>query len=49
MELKKETIAQLKKTAKDLDCEASKYEWGCQEFWFLIGLITMIERKVEGW
>lgn len=49
MKFKEGTIVQLKKTAEYLDCEASKYEWGCEEFWFLMGLITMIERKVEGW
>ena len=49
MKFKKETITQLKKTAEDLDHEASKDKWGCQEFWFLMDLIAMIERNVEGW
>lgn len=47
MNFKEATRDQLKKTAKDLDCEASKYEWGCEEFWFLMELIAMIEDEMR--
>ena len=43
MKFKEATRYQLKKTIRDLDYEASYYEWGSEEYEFFMELIDMIE------
>lgn len=43
MNFKEMTRYQLKKTIRDLDYEASYYEWGGEEYEFLMEIIAMIE------
>ena len=43
MDFKETTLVQLKKTMRDLDYEASEYEWGSEEYEFLMEIIAMIE------
>lgn len=43
MKLKLQTKIQLEKTMRDLDFEASEYEWGSEEYEFLMEIIAMIE------
>lgn len=43
MELKEQTKIQLKKTMRDLDFEASEYEWGSEECEFLMEIVAEIE------
>lgn len=43
MIFEEETRKQLKKTMRDLDFEASEYEWGSEEYEFLMEIIAMIE------
>lgn len=48
MKLKESTISQLKKIIRDLDYEASEYEWGSKEFDFLMGIAVEIENGIWG-
>lgn len=41
------TKEQLKKIIKDLDYEACEYEWGSEEYEFLMELIATIEDEVR--
>lgn len=43
MKFKESTKIQLKKIIRDLDYEASEYDWGSEEYEFLMELIAMIE------
>lgn len=43
MNFSQSTKNQLKKTMIDLDYEASYYEWGSEEYEFLMELIAIIE------
>lgn len=43
MNFKEATRDQLKKTMRDLDFESSEYEWGSEEYEFLMEIIAMIE------
>lgn len=43
MNFKEATRDQLKKTMRDLDYEASEYEWGSEEHEFLMEIIATIE------
>lgn len=43
MKLKESTKIQLKKIMWALDYEASEYDWGSEEYEFLMELIAMIE------
>lgn len=43
MNFKEATREQLKKTMRDLDFEASEYEWGSEEYEFLMEIIARIE------
>lgn len=43
MSFSQSTKSQLKKTMRDLDYEASEYEWGSEEYEFLMEIIAMIE------
>ena len=43
MNFKEMTRYQLKKTMRDLDYEASEYEWGSEEYEFLMEIIATIE------
>ena len=43
MNFKEATRDQLKKTMSDLDYEASEYEWGSEEYEFLMEIIATIE------
>lgn len=43
MNFKEATRDQLKKIMRDLDYEASEYEWGSEEYEFLMEIIAMIE------
>lgn len=43
MNFKESTRDQLKKTMRDLDYEASEYEWGSEEYEFLMEIIATIE------
>ena len=47
MKFKKETRIQLKKIMRDLDYEASEYDWGSEEYEFLMELIAMIEDEMR--
>lgn len=47
MKFKEATRHQLKKTIRDLDYEASYYEWGSEEYEFLMELIAIIEDEVR--
>lgn len=47
MKFKEETRIQLKKTMRDLDFEASEYEWGSDEYEFLMEVIAMIEDSLD--
>ena len=47
MKFKLQTKIQLEKTMRDLDFEASEYEWGSEEYEFLMELIAMIEDEVR--
>lgn len=47
MKFKLQTKIQLEKTMRDLDFEASEYEWESEEYEFLMELITMIEDEVR--
>ena len=47
MNFKEMTRYQLKKTMRDLDYEASYYEWGSKEYMFLMELIAMIQDKMR--
>lgn len=42
------TKEQLKKIIKDLDYEASEYEWGSEEYEFLMELAVEIENAIWG-
>ncbi len=46
MKFKEETKIQFKKTMRDLDFEASEYEWGSEEYEFLMEIIAMIEDEM---
>lgn len=46
MNFKEATRDQLKKTMRDLDYEASGYEWGSEEYEFLMEIIAMIEDEL---
>lgn len=46
MNFKEATRDQLKKTMRDLDYEASEYEWGSKEYEFLMEIIAMIEDEL---
>lgn len=43
MSFSQSTENQLKKTMRDLDYEASEYEWGSEEYEFLMEIIATIE------
>lgn len=43
MSFNQPTKNQLKKTMRDLDFEASEYEWGSEEYEFLMEIIAIIE------
>lgn len=43
MDFKEMTRYQLKKTIRDLDYEASYYEWGSEKYEFLMEIIATIE------
>lgn len=43
VKFKEETKIQLKKTMRDLDFESSEYEWGSDEYEYLMEIIAMIE------
>lgn len=47
MKLKETTKWQLKKIIRDLDFEASEYEWGSEEYEFLMELVATIEDEVR--
>ena len=47
MKFKLQTKIQLEKTMRDLEYEASEYEWGSEEYEFLMELIAMIEDEVR--
>lgn len=46
MDFKETTLVQLKKTMRDLDYETSEYEWGSEEYEFLMEIIAMIEDEL---
>lgn len=46
MKFKEETTIQLKKMMRDLDYEASEYDWGSEEYEFLMEIIAMIEDEM---
>lgn len=46
MDFKETTRDQLKKIMRDLDYEASEYEWGSKEYEFLMEIIAMIEDEL---
>ncbi|CAC9931727.1 hypothetical protein PEPNEM18_01060 [Aedoeadaptatus nemausensis] len=48
MGLKEETVTQLKKTIRDLDYEESEYEWGSEEYEFLMDVVCEIEDAIWG-
>lgn len=41
------TKEQLKKIIRDLDYEACEYEWGSEEYEFLMGLVATIEDEMR--
>lgn len=47
MKFSQSTKNQLKKTMRDLDFEASEYDWGSDEYEFLMEVIAMIEDEVR--
>lgn len=48
MKLKESTKLQLKKIIRDLDYEASEYEWGSEEYEFLSDIVREIEDAIWG-
>lgn len=48
MKFKEETKIQLKKIMRDLDYEASEYEWGSEEHEFLLDVVCEIEDAIRG-
>lgn len=46
MKFKQSTKWQLKKIMRDLDYEASEYEWGSKEYEFLMELVAEIEDAI---
>lgn len=46
MKFRSQTKIQLEKTMRDLEYEASEYEWGSEEYEFLMELIAMIEDEL---
>lgn len=48
MQFDKYTREILKRILKDLDFETTGYEWGTEEFEFLIGLCGTIEDALRG-
>ena len=49
MKLKESTKWQLKKIIRDLNYEASEYEWGSEEYEFLMDIVCEIEDEVRRW
>lgn len=47
MKFKEETKIQLKKIMWDLDYEASEYDWGSEEYEFLLGIVCEIEDEMR--
>lgn len=47
MKLKESTKLQLKKIMRDLNYEASEYEWGSEEYEFLMDIVCEIEDEVR--
>lgn len=47
MKFRFQTKIQLEKTMRDLEYEASEYEWGSEEYEFLMELIAMIEDEMR--
>ena len=43
------TREKLRRILKEIDFEASGYDWGTEEFEFLIGLCGDIEDALKGW
>lgn len=48
MKFKDSTISELRKVMRDLDYEASEYEWGSEEYEFLMDIIGEIEDAIWG-
>ena len=48
MKFKEETKIELKKIMRDLDYEASEYEWGSEEYEFLSDILCEIEDAILG-
>ena len=48
MKFKDSTKEQLKKIIRDLDYEACEYEWGSEEYEFLMELAVEIENAIWG-
>ena len=46
MKFEQSTISQLKKVMRDLDFEASGYEWGSEEYEFLMEIVAEIEDAI---
>lgn len=49
MKWKESTKWQLKKIIRDLNYEASEYEWGSEEYEFLMEIAATIEDEVRKW
>ncbi len=47
MNFKESTRDQLKKTMRDLDYESFEYEWGSEEYMFLMEIIAKIEDTLD--
>lgn len=47
MKFKEMTKWQLKKIMRDLNYEASEYDWGSDEYEFLMELVAIIEDEVR--
>lgn len=48
MKFKESTKIQLKKIIRDLDYEASEYDWGSEEYEFLSDVVCEIEDAIWG-
>ena len=49
MKFKEMTKRQLKRIIGDLNYEASEYEWGSEEYEFLMEIAATIEDEVRKW